>query len=86
MRVGLLFGTFNPVHLSHLLVAERLQKHAHLDEVWLVLTPRNPFKQGEALVNDAQRFAMLQLAVAGSLRRSQASLVDENLSLFANPY
>ncbi len=65
MRVGLLFGTFNPVHLSHLLVAERLQKHAHLDEVWLVLTPRNPFKQGEALVNDAQRFAMLQLAVAG---------------------
>ena len=65
MRIGLLFGTFNPVHLSHLLVAERLQKHAHLDEVWLVLTPRNPFKQGEALVNDAQRFAMLQLAVAG---------------------
>jgi nicotinate-nucleotide adenylyltransferase len=61
----LLFGTFNPVHLSHLLVAERLQKHAHLDEVWLVLTPRNPFKQGEALVDDAQRFAMLQLAVAG---------------------
>ncbi|MEN9939826.1 MAG: hypothetical protein RIR61_633 [Bacteroidota bacterium] len=65
MRIGLLFGTFNPVHLSHLLVAERLQKHAHLDEVWLVLTPRNPFKQGEALVDDAQRFAMLQLAVAG---------------------
>jgi nicotinate-nucleotide adenylyltransferase len=65
VRIGLLFGTFNPVHLSHLLVAERLQKHAHLDEVWLVLTPRNPFKQGEALVDDAQRFAMLQLAVAG---------------------
>lgn len=65
MRIGLLFGTFNPVHLSHLLIAERLQKHAHLDEVWLVLTPRNPFKQGEALVDDAQRFAMLQLAVAG---------------------
>ncbi len=65
MRIGLLFGTFNPVHLSHLLVAERLQKHAHLNEVWLVLTPRNPFKQGEALVDDAQRFAMLQLAVAG---------------------
>ncbi|MFZ9733403.1 MAG: nicotinate (nicotinamide) nucleotide adenylyltransferase, partial [Schleiferiaceae bacterium] len=65
MRIGLLFGTFNPVHLSHLLVAERLQKHAHLDEVWLVLTPQNPFKQGEALVDDALRFDMLQLAVAG---------------------
>ena len=65
MRIGLLFGTFNPVHLSHLLVAERLQKHAHLDEVWLVLTPRNPFKQGEVLVDDGKRFAMLQLAVAG---------------------
>ena len=65
MRIGLLLGTFNPVHLSHLLVAERLQKHARLDEVWLVLTPRNPFKQGETLVSDAHRFAMLQLAVAG---------------------
>ena len=65
MRIGLLLGTFNPVHLSHLLVAERLQKHARLDEVWLVLTPRNPFKQGETLASDAHRFAMLQLAVAG---------------------
>ncbi|NQW41106.1 MAG: nicotinate (nicotinamide) nucleotide adenylyltransferase [Cryomorphaceae bacterium] len=65
MRVGLLFGTYNPVHLSHLLVAERLQRHSQLNEVWLVLSPRSPFKQGENLVSDAQRFEMLQLAVKG---------------------
>jgi len=65
LRVGLLFGTYNPVHLSHLLVAERLQRHSQLNEVWLVLSPRSPFKQGENLVSDAQRFEMLQLAVKG---------------------
>ena len=65
MRVGLLFGTYNPVHLSHLLVAERLQLQSQLDEVWLVLSPRSPFKQGENLVSDAQRFEMLQLAIQG---------------------
>ena len=78
MRIGLLLGTFNPVHLSHLLVAERLQKHAHLDEVWLVLTPRNPFKQGEALASDAHRFAMLQLAIVG---RSGLAASDVELGL-----
>lgn len=78
MRIGLLLGTFNPVHLSHLLVAERLQKHARLDEVWLVLTPRNPFKQGEALASDAHRYAMLQLAVAG---RSGLAASDVELGL-----
>ena len=78
MRIGLLLGTFNPVHLSHLLVAERLQKHARLDEVWLVLTPRNPFKQGETLASDAHRFAMLQLAVAG---RSGLAASDVELGL-----
>jgi nicotinate-nucleotide adenylyltransferase len=65
LRVGLLFGTYNPVHLSHLLVAERLQAQSQLDEVWLVLSPRSPFKQGENLVSDTQRFEMLQLAVQG---------------------
>jgi nicotinate-nucleotide adenylyltransferase len=65
LRVGLLFGTYNPVHLSHLLVAERLKAQSQLDEVWLVLSPRSPFKQGETLASDAHRFAMLQLAVAG---------------------
>ena len=78
MRIGLLLGTFNPVHLSHVLVAERLQKHAHLDEVWLVLTPRNPFKQGETLASDAHRFAMLQLAVAG---RSGLAASDVELGM-----
>ncbi len=78
MRIGLLLGTFNPVHLSHLLVAERLQKHARLDEVWLVLTPRNPFKQGETLASDAHRFAMLQLAVAG---RSGLAASDVELGM-----
>jgi nicotinate-nucleotide adenylyltransferase len=78
VRIGLLLGTFNPVHLSHLLVAERLQKHARLDEVWLVLTPRNPFKQGETLASDAHRFAMLQLAVAG---RSGLAASDVELGM-----
>ena len=44
-KVGLFFGTFNPIHIGHLALAEYFQKYGDLDEVWLVVTPHNPFKK-----------------------------------------
>ena len=44
-KVGLFFGTFNPVHIGHLALAEFTQKTTDLEEVWLVVTPLNPFKK-----------------------------------------
>lgn len=63
-RVGLLFGSFNPVHTGHLILAEYFATRTDLAEVWLVVSPQSPFKVGEELLPDTARLALLQLAVA----------------------
>ena len=67
-RVGLLFGSFNPVHIGHLILAEYFATRTDLTEVWLVISPQSPFKVGENLLPDDERLALLQLAVAGNPR------------------
>ncbi len=67
-RVGLLFGSFNPVHTGHLILAEYFATRTDLAEVWLVVSPQSPFKVGEELLPDTARLALLQLAVADNLR------------------
>ena len=63
MRIGCLFGTFDPPHLAHVAVAEHLLHAAALDQVWFVVTPSNPFKQDRILGADQHRMAMVRLAV-----------------------
>lgn len=63
MRIGCLFGTFDPPHNGHLAIAEHMRQSAGLDQVWLVVTPLNPFKQDRDLSPDAHRLAMVRLAV-----------------------
>ena len=63
-RVGLLFGSFNPVHTGHLILAEYFATRTDLDEVWLVVSPQSPFKVGDELLPEAQRLALLELAAA----------------------
>jgi nicotinate-nucleotide adenylyltransferase len=65
MHIGCLFGTFDPPHLAHVAVAEHMLKAAQLDEVWLVVTPQNPFKQEQPLSPDNHRLAMVRLAIQG---------------------
>ena len=65
-RIGLLFGSFNPVHTGHLILAEYFATRAGLAQVWLVLSPHSPFKDEADLLPDTARLAMLQLAVAGN--------------------
>lgn len=64
-RTGLYFGSFNPVHAGHLIVAEYVREHTDLDEVWLVVSPHNPFKQKSALADDYARLEMVRLALEG---------------------
>jgi nicotinate-nucleotide adenylyltransferase len=68
LRVGLLFGSFNPVHTGHLILAEYFATRTDLNEVWLVVSPQSPFKVGEELLPETQRLALLQLAVADNPR------------------
>ena len=55
MTIGCLFGSFDPPHVGHLAIAEHMLKACGLDQVWLVVTPQNPFKQDRALSPDQQR-------------------------------
>lgn len=63
MKIGLFFGTFNPIHVGHLAIANHLVEFSGLEEVWLVVTPRSPFKQKESLLADHHRYQLVQIAV-----------------------
>lgn len=62
MKVGLYFGTFNPIHVGHLIIANHLAENSDLDEIWMVVTPHNPFKKKAGLLDDYHRLHMIHLA------------------------
>ncbi|MEE1899050.1 nicotinate-nucleotide adenylyltransferase [Flavobacterium rakeshii] len=62
MKVGLYFGTFNPIHTGHLIIANHMAEFTDLDQVWLVVTPHNPLKKKSTLLEDHHRLEMVFLA------------------------
>lgn len=62
MKVGLFFGTFNPIHVGHLTIANHLAENSDLDQVWFVVTPHSPFKKKNSLLDDNQRLEMVYRA------------------------
>jgi nicotinate-nucleotide adenylyltransferase len=62
MKIGLYFGTFNPIHVGHLIIANHMAENANLDQVWLVVTPHNPLKKKSSLLEDYHRLQMVHLA------------------------
>jgi len=62
-KVGLFFGTFNPIHIGHLIIGNHFVEHSDLDEVWFVVTPHNPHKKKSNLLDDNHRLAMVRIAV-----------------------
>jgi nicotinate-nucleotide adenylyltransferase len=62
MKIGLYFGTFNPIHIGHLIIANHMAEHSDLDQIWMVVTPHNPHKQKTSLLDDYQRLHMVTLA------------------------
>ncbi|MBC2843681.1 nicotinate (nicotinamide) nucleotide adenylyltransferase [Winogradskyella flava] len=62
MKIGLYFGTFNPIHIGHLTIANHLAEHSDLDQVWFVVTPQSPFKKKSTLLDDHQRLEMVYRA------------------------
>jgi nicotinate-nucleotide adenylyltransferase len=65
MKIGCLFGSFDPPHLGHVALAKYMLERRGLDQVWLVVTPQNPFKQDRKLSPEKHRLAMAHLAVQG---------------------
>lgn len=58
-KVGLYFGTFNPIHIGHLVIANHMVEFSNLDEVWFVITPQSPFKTKKTLLADNHRYQMV---------------------------
>ena len=68
MKIGLYFGTFNPIHVGHLVIANYMAEYTELEQIWLVVTPHNPLKDKSTLLNDRHRFNMVQEAIFDSAK------------------
>jgi nicotinate-nucleotide adenylyltransferase len=76
MKIGLFFGSFNPIHIGHLIIASYMANHTDLDQVWLVVSPHNPLKEKSDLINMYDRLEMSKLATedADNIRVSDVEL------------
>jgi len=61
-KIGLYFGTFNPIHIGHLTIANHMVEYSDLDEIWMVVTPHNPFKKKSSLLDNHHRLEMVHKA------------------------
>ena len=72
MKIGLFFGTFNPIHVGHLAIANHMAQYTELEKIWFVVTPKNPFKAKQTLLEDYHRMALVRVAI------------EDNPSLYAS--
>ena len=68
MKIGLYSGSFNPIHHGHVMLANYLVEFSDLDELWFVVSPHNPLKKKADLMDDMDRFKMVELALEGDAR------------------
>ena len=62
MKIGLYFGTFNPIHIGHLVIANHLAEYSDLNQIWFVVTPQSPFKVKQSMLDNYQRLEMVYRA------------------------
>jgi nicotinate-nucleotide adenylyltransferase len=63
MHIGLFFGSFNPIHTGHLIVANHIVNHTDIDKIWFVVSPHNPLKDSHSLLNEYDRLHLVNLAI-----------------------
>ena len=68
MKIGLYFGSFNPIHIGHLIIANHIVNNTDLDKLWFVISPQNPFKNSTSLLNEYHRLHMVNAAIDGETR------------------
>ena len=78
LKIGLYFGSYNPIHIGHLAIANYMVEYADIDQLWFVVSPQNPFKKKENLLADYHRLEMVERAIQNDYR-FQASNIEFNL-------
>lgn len=79
MKIGLYFGTFNPIHIGHLAIANYMLEFTDIDQLWFVVSPQSPFKQKQSMLDDYQRLELVNRAIEGD-GRLKASSIEFKLS------
>ena len=74
MNIGLYFGSFNPIHHGHLIIANHIINTTSLQEVWLLVSPQNPFKNSAVLLNENHRYNLVQIALEGETRLKASNI------------
>jgi nicotinate-nucleotide adenylyltransferase len=95
MKIGLFFGSYNPIHIGHLIIANYMANYTDLDKVWLVVSPHNPLKEKKDLIDIYDRLEMAKLAIEKAenisvsdveLKLAQPSYTIDTLTLLKDQY
>lgn len=78
MKIGLFFGSFNPIHAGHLVLANYMLEYTDLERIWFVVSPHNPLKKKSTLLDEKQRLQMVDLAIGDNIKL-KASNIEFNL-------
>jgi nicotinate-nucleotide adenylyltransferase len=79
MTIGLYFGSFNPIHIGHLIVANHVLNETNIEKIWFIVSPQNPFKESKSLLNEFDRLHLVRLATQDDTRM-KCSDIEFNLS------
>ncbi|MES2761722.1 MAG: nicotinate (nicotinamide) nucleotide adenylyltransferase [Bacteroidota bacterium] len=80
MRVGLFFGSFNPVHVGHMVLANYMVSFTDMEQLWFVVSPHNPLKEKTSLLNQNQRLHMVNLAIGENATNIKSSNIEFGLT------
>lgn len=78
MHIGLYFGSFNPIHTGHLIIANHVVEYTEIDKIWFIVSPHNPLKDSHSLLNEYDRLHLVNLAIDDN-RKFKASNVEFHL-------
>lgn len=74
MKVGLFFGSFNPVHIGHMVLANYMLEYTDLERIWFVVSPHNPLKQKSSLLDEKQRLHLVDLAIGDNAKMKSSDI------------
>ena len=78
MNIGLYFGSFNPIHIGHLIIANHVLNETFINKIWFIVSPQNPFKESKTLLNEFDRLHLVRLATQDD-NRIKCSDIEFNL-------